>query len=152
MKLTLQISILLLLSNCRNEKKVRTDIASQAEKGRVVSIDSDSIYMIVKEMPILLECEKEGNRRECSDKKLLEFIFRNLKYNPRSNEDGIGSSILVTFVVEKNGEISNIEILKGKGLSNISKILQNMPKWKPGNQDGEPRRVKINLPIRIHLE
>ena len=60
--------------------------------------------------------------------------------------------VIITFVVEKNGSVTNIKVLRdpGYGIKEQSlKILQSMSKWKPGQQDGKPVRAQFTLPITI---
>lgn len=143
MKLILILTILtLLLQNCTiREISPTTDTLN----------DSDtSIYTVVEKMPLYSNCKFEVNFKDCSDKKILEYFYQNIKYNPISKDDAVESMIQCSFIIEKDGTTSNIEILKGNGLSNIKDVIGKMPLWKPGEQKGLKKRVKILIPIRIH--
>lgn len=118
-----------------------------------------TIYQVVEEMPRFPGCEDlEGTtleKKHCADKKMLAFIYKNIKYPTIAREQGIESTIVASFIIEKDGSISNIKIIRGE-----SKELQQMmfdllnilPKFDPGKHKGVPVRVQFNLPMRIHLE
>jgi len=62
--------------------------------------------------------------------------------------------VFVTFVVEPNGSISNVKVLRGIGGGcdeEATRVVKNMPSWTPGKQRGKPVRVQFNLPIRFIL-
>jgi len=145
-----QIFTTLLFLNCSNEPIVtESDILKPQTK---INIIDTSVYTIVEKMPILADCEFEENPKTCSDRKLLRYIHENLKYETNTKEDDIESLILCSFIIEKNGEISNIKTLKGSGLSNIKKVLAKMDRGIPGKENGFEKRVKITFPIRVNWE
>lgn len=113
--------------------------------------DTDSIYLFVPEMPEFPGCEKEPkeSRYNCSSEKKLEYLFNNLKYDSIKEENEMHGTIVVSFVIEKDGSASNVKVLKGEGISNIVDVIQKMPKWKPGYNNGIPKRVRFTLPIRV---
>lgn len=88
------------------------------------------------------------------DKALLEFIGRNVKYSTRAKDAGIEGYVGVSFVVEKDGSISNIELIRS--LHNdldkvVIKTVEKMPKWKPGVTHGKYVRTRFNLPVNFKL-
>ena len=100
-------------------------------------------------------CENEESKRNCSDQKFLKYIHENLKYEVVNSEEEVGTFILITFLIEKDGTISNIEPLRGETIikkSNLIQLLKDMPKWIPGSQNGEPIISRYNLPIRVDYE
>jgi protein TonB len=81
-----------------------------------------------------------------------EYIIDNFK--PESKLKGV-QKLYVCFVVEKDGTISNVKILKGmdeKNDKNLIKIVQNSPKWSPGMQSGKPVRASFNLPLTVNFK
>lgn len=85
-----------------------------------------------------------------------EFIRNNVYYPQIEKEMGISGKCYVTFVVEKNGAITNIKILQevpdGPGYSQSAiNVIKKMPKWIPGKQNGDPVRVQFILPIYYTL-
>lgn len=86
---------------------------------------------------------------------LFEFIARNLKYPMYAREHNIQGSVYLTFVIEPDGTITNINVLKGIGGGcdeEAVRVISLMPAWKPGTQNGKPVRVQFNLPIRFLLQ
>lgn len=81
---------------------------------------------------------------------LEAFIKRNLVYPQKAKEKGISGKVYLTFVVEKDGSITNIKVLRDIGGdcgAEAVRVVKLMPKWKPGVQRGKPVRVQYNLPI-----
>lgn len=81
------------------------------------------------------------------------FISKELDYPPMAIENGIQGKVMVSFVIEKDGSISNIEILShrlGWGIEEEAmRVVQAMPRWSPGENNFRPVRVRMNLPIRF---
>lgn len=83
---------------------------------------------------------------------LMEFLARNIKYPMYAKENNIQGNVYVTFVVEPDGKISTIKILRGIGGGcdeEAMRVIGLMPPWKPGSQLGKPVRVQFNFPIRF---
>lgn len=89
------------------------------------------------------------------DAKLREWIKKNMKYPSYAKNNGIEGQVLVVFIVEKDGSISNAEVSWGVDPSldqEALRIVNKMPKWKPGMQNGVAMRVKYRLPITFTLK
>ena len=89
------------------------------------------------------------------DAKLREWIKKNMKYPSYAKKNGIEGQVLVVFIVEKDGSISNAEVSWGVDPSldqEALRIVNKMPKWKPGTQNGVAMRVKYRLPITFTLK
>jgi len=87
--------------------------------------------------------------------KLLEYIQKNLKYPMMARESDIQGRVFVGFVVEKDGSISNVKVLRGIGGGcdeEAVRVVQSLPKFKPGKQRGNPVRVQYTLPIVFKLQ
>ena len=79
-------------------------------------IDGLRVYGLVENMPTFPGCgdlPTEGERKKCSDNKLLKYVYQNLKYPTIARENGIEGLVVARFVVGKDGEIRDIEIVKG---------------------------------------
>jgi len=86
---------------------------------------------------------------------LFKYLENNTIYPAISKVSGIQGTVHVTYVVEPDGSISNVKILKGIGGGcdeEALRVVKNMPKWEPGKQRGKPVRVQFNLPIRFILQ
>lgn len=87
--------------------------------------------------------------------KLLEYVQKNLKYPMMARESDIQGKVFVGFVVEKDGSVSNVKVLRGIGGGcdeEAVRVVQSLPKFKPGKQRGNPVRVAYTLPIVFKLQ
>ncbi|MEN8225218.1 MAG: energy transducer TonB, partial [Bacteroidota bacterium] len=88
-------------------------------------------------------------------KKLYAYLGNNIKYPVMAKESGIQGKVYVTFVVETDGSITDVKVLRGIGGGcdeEAIRVVSTMPKWKPGKQRGKPVRVQYNLPVRFTLQ
>ncbi|MEZ4739680.1 MAG: energy transducer TonB [Flavobacteriales bacterium] len=86
---------------------------------------------------------------------MYAYIGREMKYPDLAVDNGIQGVVFVTFVVERDGSISNAKVLRGIGGGcdqEAVRVVQGMPTWTPGTQDGKPVRVQFNLPFRFKLQ
>ena len=84
--------------------------------------------------------------------KLNEFLASNIKYPAQARETGTQGIVYVTFVVEKDGSITDIKVLRdiGSGCGEEAiRVVKMMPKWKPAKQRGKAVRQQFNLPVRF---
>lgn len=106
--------------------------------------DPKEPFSMVEEMP-----EFPGGQQA-----LFAYIGKELKYPEQAIEDGIEGVVFVTFVVEADGKITGVKVIRGIGGGcdeEAVRVVRGMPNWKPGKQRGEAVRVKYNLPIRYKL-
>ena len=85
---------------------------------------------------------------------MLKYIMENMKYPKQAMKEGIQGRVAVSFIVEKDGSISDVKpILSVHPLLNKEavRVVKSMPKWTPGKQNGKPVRVRFNLPIMFKL-
>ena len=86
---------------------------------------------------------------------MLQFLDENLKYPPLAKENGIQGRVIVRFVVEKDGSLSNAEILRDIGAGcgkEALRLVASMPRWQPGKQRGRAVRVWYTLPLNFRLK
>ncbi len=89
------------------------------------------------------------------EKKLFEYLGKNIKYPSMAKDAGIQGVVYVSFVVEPDGSIGEVKVLRGIGGGcdeEAVRVVKAMPKWNPGKQRGKPVRVRYNLPIRFILQ
>jgi len=87
-------------------------------------------------------------------KALHNYLRENISYPKAAKENGITGKVFIIFVVEKDGSLSNIVLERGIGRGcdeEAMRVVQNMPLWNPGLQNGMPARVQITLPINFQL-
>ena len=108
-------------------------------------IVDDVPFRIVEEMP-----EYPGGK-----KALYAYMGNNIKYPEDAKEKGIQGTVYVSYVVEKDGGVSHVKILRGVSESldkEALRVVKSMPNWKPGKQKGQAVRVQYNLPIKFTLD
>jgi protein TonB len=119
--------------------------ASLLESGDGVTGDTGpEIVTFAEQMP-----EFEGGTEE-----MMKFLQKNLNYPPVARENGIEGRVVLQFVVDKDGKISQVEVLKklGWGLEEEAvRVVKTMPPWKPGKQNGKPVIVRFTLPVVFRL-
>ena len=89
----------------------------------------------------------------------MEFIYKNIKYPPIARENGVEGTVVIRFVVDKDGSVDEPKILRDIGAQcgaealRVVNMMNNMPqKWIPGKQRGKPVKVYFNLPVKFRLE
>ena len=135
------------------ENKVTTIQVVNAENGQTGNAavwkvepkeDSNEAFLVVEEQP-----EFPGGTEG-----LLEYIKNNIKYPEKSMENKIQGRVLVTFVVNKDGSISDAEVVKSVDPeldAEALRVISGMPAWTPGKQKGETVRVKFTVPVAFKL-
>ena len=126
--------------------------------------DSQTIYVspifevIIEQMPMFPnDCEGTvDERQKCSQQAMLQFIYDNIQYPEIARQEGIQGTVVVSFVVEKDGSITNPKIIRSIGAGCGEEVLRLVSlmteKWTPGMQRGKPVRVQFNLPVRFKLK
>jgi len=82
------------------------------------------------------------------------YLSKNLKYPTQARRMGIEGTVIVVFVINTDGSIQDVEVLRGIGGGcdeEAVKVVQEAPKWEPGKQRGRPVRTRMRLPIRFKL-
>ena len=103
------------------------------------------IFQIVEEMPAFPGGEA----------KLMEYVGKNIKYPQIARETGIQGRVFISFVVEPDGSVSNVKLLRGIGGGcdeEAMRVVKSMPKWKPGKQRGKAVRVSYQIPVFFKLQ
>lgn len=124
-------------------------------------IEIDDVFKVVEQMPRFPGCEDERGKaakQQCADQKLLTYIYKNIKYPAIARENGMEGTTVIRFVVEKDGSISNTEIIRniggqlGEEALRVVKKMATEKTWIAGQQRGEAVRVQFNLPIKFKLQ
>ena len=87
--------------------------------------------------------------------KLFEFLSMSVKYPAEAEKNDVQGRVIVTFVVEKDGEVSNAKVVKSVHPAldaEALRVINAMPKWTPGMQNGEAVRVKYTVPVTFRLQ
>lgn len=108
--------------------------------------EEEEIFVIVEDMPSF-----QGGDLN----KFREYINKNLRYPEIAAENGIQGRVILSFVVETDGRVSNVRILRGVDPAldrEAIRVVESSPKWQPGMQRGKPVRVSFNIPIIFVLQ
>lgn len=107
--------------------------------------DKNAVYNVVEEMP-----EYPGGMSA-----MMRFIVKNLKYPEEAQRDGIKGRVLINFVVDVDGALTEIKVFQSVNPyldKEAIRVVSSMPKWKPGRQKGKPVKVKYTIPINFSLQ
>ena len=108
--------------------------------------EEEVIFVVVESMP-----EFPGGQQA-----LFKYLSENVKYPVIAQENGIQGRVICQFVVNKDGSIVDIEVIRSGGDPSLDKeavrVIKSMPKWKPGKQRGKAVRVKYTVPVNFKLQ
>lgn len=106
----------------------------------------EEIFVVVEKMP-----EFPGGQAA-----LFKYLSENVKYPVIAQENGIQGRVICQFVVNKDGSIVDVEVVRSGGDASLDKeairVIKSMPKWKPGQQRGQAVRVKYTVPVNFKLQ
>ncbi len=86
---------------------------------------------------------------------LMEYLSKNVKYPVVAQENGVQGRVVVSFVVERDGSVTDVTVVKSVDPSldrEAQRVISSMPKWIPGKQNGQAVRVKYNVPVSFRLQ
>ena len=129
-----------------SEATDKTAITAVMQVASAKEVEEETpVFFIVEDMP-----EFPGG-----DAALRAFIAQSVKYPTIAQENGIQGKVYVNFVVGKDGSITNAKIARGVDPSldkEALRVVNSLPKWKPGKQGGKPVRVSYTVPINFVLQ
>lgn len=136
-------------------------VFAQVDQNEPKYKDDNEIFKVVEEMPRFPGCEEKGFSKEalykCSNSEMSMFIGRNLKYPSDAREKGVQGTAVVQFVVNKEGKMEDLKILRDPGSGCGDAALEVMHKvkdeiiWIAGKQRGQKVKVQFTLPIKFNL-
>ena len=86
---------------------------------------------------------------------LMKYLGDNIKYPVVAQENGVQGRVVVSFVVERDGSITDVKVVRSVDPSldrEAVRVVSTMPKWIPGKQNGSAVRVKYNVPVAFRLQ
>lgn len=125
--------------------QVEKDDIQAVEKVSKQNPQEETVFTVVEVMP------KYPGGQDA----MIKYLSENIKYPENARKNGIQGRVFVTYVVEKNGDISDVRILRGVNEeldAEALRVVSSMPAWSPGKQRGEAVRVQFNLPINFKLD
>ena len=123
--------------------KAKEDIAAPEPPKHVV--EETKIFTVVEQMPMF----------PGGDGALMGYLRDNIHYPTVAAENGVQGRVVVGFVVERDGSITDVNILRGVDPSldrEAMRVVKSMPKWTPGKQNGSAVRVKYQVPVSFRLQ
>lgn len=128
------------------EATITTEVRefAQVRIAQEEEISEEVIFIVVEEWPTFPGGEEAR----------LRFLSENIRYPQMAREAGIQGTVFLTFVVERDGSVTDVRIVRGIGGGcdeEAVRVVRNMPRWTPGRQRGQPVRVQFNMPIRFVL-
>ena len=132
---------LLIVSNISCTSTENKKDSTEATKSRAVE---GEVFQVVEEMP-----EFPGGMGEC-----MKFLSKNIKFPAQAAENGIQGRVIIQMVVTKEGDIAEAKVVRGVDPlldAEALRVINSMPKWKPGKQRGEAVNVKYTIPVMFKL-
>ncbi|MBO4690977.1 MAG: energy transducer TonB [Paludibacteraceae bacterium] len=131
--------------NTEDDKEVEVVIAAPVE-APVEEEEEEVVFQVVEKMP-----EFPGGTQA-----LFKYLSENVKYPVIAQENGIQGRVICQFVVNKDGSIVDVEVVRSGGDPSLDKeavrVIKSMPKWNPGKQRGKAVRVKYTVPVNFKLQ
>ncbi len=125
------------------------DIADGTGEGTGAPVEAAAppteVFLVVEEMP-----EFPGGQAA-----MLKFIGKHLRYPASAQAKGIAGIVYVSFVISPEGQVTQIEVMKGIDTAcdqEAARVISKMPAWKPGRQSGRNVPVRYSLPIRFAMQ
>ena len=137
----------------KRENEVKTsDLNDESQKNDAPVVPEDeeeeeekTIFTVVESAPSF----------PGGDEALYKYLAENIKYPQLARDNGFQGKVYLTFVVERDGSITDIKVLRdiGGGCgAEATRVVKSMPKWTPGKQRGKAVRVQFNLPVNFKLK
>lgn len=139
------------------DKKAKSESIKKEE-----DIDSAHILEKSEKMPLFPGCEDvKGSDyaiRSCAEQEMMKYVYSNLTYPADARSKRIEGMAIVSFVINKDGSVSDIDLVKDPGagtgdaaLDILRKMMDDDLRWIPGENDGEPVRVRFKMPVKFKL-
>ncbi|MGY8989433.1 MAG: energy transducer TonB [Flavobacteriales bacterium] len=139
-----------------NEEELETELEvddAETDQDDMIEIEEEEFaepFISVEQMPLLGDCKDE----ECTQVEIMKFIARNFKYPEIAKANGVEGRVILEFVVEKNGKVGRVKILRGldKHVDKAAiEVVEKLPVFSPGKQIGKAVPVKYTVPIKCTL-
>ena len=131
---------------CTKQTKTENNATEETSTIEITTSNTEEVYSTADEMP-----EFPGGMGE-----LMTYLGSNIQYPSKAKENHWEGSAVCQFVIEKDGSISNAEIIQSSGFQLLDieamRVILNMPNWTSGKQNGDSVRVKFALPITFKLQ
>ena len=136
------ILLVIVIAPARANAQDKREKTTQTRKDTATD---DKVYEVCEQMPIF----------EGGDAALLKYLRENLKYPDKTKDRGVQGRLVIGFIVEKDGSLTDVKVLRPVDIdldAEVLRVVKGMPKWIPGRQNGKRVRVRYLLPIHICLQ
>ena len=141
-------------------ESAETDQDEEIEFIEAEEEESDEVmnFAIVENKPAFPGCEGEKTedaKAQCFQRKMAEHVAKNFVFPEMAKQLGIQGRIFVNFVIEKDGSISNVTVVRGvdKSLDDEAvRVIKKLPKMQPAKQRGKPVRMQFTMPINAKIQ
>ena len=128
----------------QSQRQMQTYVPPPPPKPKQEEV-TEEIFVVVEDQPLF----PGGNAA------MMKFLSDNIKYPVIAQENNIQGRVICNFVVEKDGSITDVQVVRGVDPSldrEAVRVIQQMPRWKPGKQRGQAVRVRFTLPVVFRLQ
>jgi len=128
----------------QSQRQLQTYVPPPPPKPKQEEV-TEEIFVVVENQP-----EFPGGNAA-----MMKFLGDNIKYPVIAQENGIQGRVICNFVLEKDGSITDVQVVRGVDPSldrEAVRVIQQMPRWKPGKQRGQAVRVRFTLPVVFRLQ
>ena len=140
-----------------NDTKITTEISFFDELSEDMEIETTVVEVeeeVIEEDQPFIKVEKMPTFRGGDLNQFRNWVQGKLRYPQIAQENGITGRVVLSFVVEKDGSLTNIQVLQSPDRSlgeEASRVLATSPKWEPGQQSSQKVRVKYTLPVMFQI-
>lgn len=128
----------------QSQRQMQTYVPPPPPKPKQEEV-TEEIFVVVEDQPLF----PGGNAA------MMKFLSDNIKYPVIAQENNIQGRVICNFVVERDGSITDVQVVRGVDPSldrEAVRVIQQMPRWKPGKQRGQAVRVRFTLPVVFRLQ
>jgi periplasmic protein TonB len=125
----------------RNSTRIEIPVFNYEEE----TDDSEEVFVIVEDMPLFMGKNHTSFR---------EWITRNLQYPRTAIEHGLEGTVIISFIIDKDGKVTNVDVIRGVDplLDNeAARVIGASPEWTPGRQRGKAQRVRFSFPVKFQI-
>ena len=136
------ILLVIVIAPARANAQDKREKTTQTRKDTATD---DKVYEVCEQMPIF----------EGGDAALLKYLRENLKYPDNTKDRGVQGRLVIGFIVEKDGSLTDVKVLRPVDIdldAEVLRLVKGMPKWIPGCQDEQLVRVRYNVPVSFRLK
>ena len=137
--------VYMLFDELKFVRKKDAQTRKELSRGSSSDVKDDKVYDVVEQMPSF----------PGGPSALFEYLAKSIKYPVAAKENGVQGRVIVTYVVECDGSITDVRVVKSVDPSldkEAIRVVKSMPKWVPGMQKGTPVRVKYTVPVTFRLQ